>query len=67
MKRPYLITDSTAPAGDEQQHLRSHIMSLGRHFPCTCVELIMISAATEVLVPSSHVITHVEGIQALRK
>jgi hypothetical protein len=33
MKRPYLITDSTAPAGDEQQHLRSHIMSLGRHFP----------------------------------
>jgi hypothetical protein len=36
-------------------------------FPCTCMELIMIPAATEVLVPSSHVITHVEGIQALRK
>lgn len=25
------------------------------------------SAATEVLVPSSHVVTHVEGIQALRE
>jgi hypothetical protein len=36
-------------------------------FPCPWIQLIGLSAATEVLVPSSHVITHVEGIQALRK